>query len=79
MEVVAEEAVVQYESWEKQKAATDEHLADQLVLPAAFADGESTWTTSEVTEHLRTVLWLTNHFVPIDYEIGETVHVAHKH
>jgi RNA 3'-terminal phosphate cyclase (ATP) len=76
MEIVAEEAVAQYLAWSSLSDATDEHLADQLVLPAIFADGASTWTTPVVTDHLRTVLWLVNQFVPIEYELGEIVKVS---
>lgn len=75
MERVTEEAINDYRRWRDQSAAVDEHLADQLVLPAAFASGESSWTTPEVTEHLRTVLWLVNQFVPIEFMVGETVKV----
>jgi RNA 3'-terminal phosphate cyclase (ATP) len=78
MELVAEEAIAQYEAWANGGAATDEHLADQLVLPALFADGESSWTTSEATEHLRTVLWLANQFIPIEYEIGSTIRLRRR-
>lgn len=73
MEKVAEEAVGQYLQWEASGAPIDEHLADQLVLPATFASGESRWRTPVVTEHLRTVLWLVGQFIPIDFELGETV------
>ena len=49
-------------------AATDMHLADQLILPAAFAAGQSRWTTCRVTSHLLTNAWVVRQFldVPID-------------
>lgn len=75
MERVAEEAIDLYEEWAGQDAPVDEHLADQLVLPAVFASGQSSWRTSETTEHLRSVLWLVEHFMPVSYEIGPTVRV----
>jgi RNA 3'-terminal phosphate cyclase (ATP) len=68
MEKVAEEPSAQFLPWWKTGAAVDEHLADQLVLPLALVPGESRWTTPEVTEHLRTVLWLTEQFLPIRHE-----------
>jgi RNA 3'-terminal phosphate cyclase (ATP) len=34
-------------------AAVDRHLADQLLLPLALADGDSTFTASEVTRHMQ--------------------------
>jgi RNA 3'-terminal phosphate cyclase (ATP) len=71
MERVAEEACEAFMAWWKTGAACDEHLADQLVLPMALTPGESRWTTSEVTEHLRTVLWVTQQFLPIRYSLDE--------
>jgi RNA 3'-terminal phosphate cyclase (ATP) len=71
MEQVSEEACEAFMGWWKTGAACDEHLADQLVLPMAFADGESRWTTPVITEHLRTVLWLTQRFLPIEARLEE--------
>lgn len=67
MQVVAPEACQEFMDWWKTGAAVDAHLADQLVLPAALAApaGESRWTAPEVTEHLRTVLWVAGQFLPI--------------
>ena len=69
MERVAEEPCREFMAWWKSGAACDEHLADQLVLPLALTPGESRWTTPVVTEHLRTVLWVAEQFLPIRYEI----------
>lgn len=69
MERVAEEPCQEFMAWWKCGAACDAHLADQLVLPAALASGESRWTTPAVTEHLTTVLWLVRHFLPIRHEL----------
>lgn len=63
MERVVEDAADAYDAWVATEATVDEHLADQLVLPAVFAQGESVWRTDMVTEHLRTVAWLTGRFV----------------
>ena len=32
----------------------------------ALTSGESRWTTSRVTEHLRTVLWVVPQFLPVE-------------
>lgn len=72
MEAVAEEAGKPAAAWLKSDATVDEHLADQLVLPAIFAKGQSRWRTSAVTEHLRTVAWLARHFVDREIEIDES-------
>jgi RNA 3'-terminal phosphate cyclase (ATP) len=71
MEKVAEQACDEFMNWWKTGAAVDEHLADQLVLPMSLVHGESRWTTPEVTEHLRTVLWVVEQFLPIEYQVLE--------
>ncbi|HVL38796.1 MAG TPA: RNA 3'-terminal phosphate cyclase [Fimbriimonadaceae bacterium] len=73
MERVAEDAIQLYQSFEASAGAVDEHLADQLVLPAALACGPSLWTTAHATEHLRSVLWLVSQFLPVEaaLEAGE--------
>jgi RNA 3'-terminal phosphate cyclase (ATP) len=70
MERVAEEAGDAYQEWLETEAAVDEHLADQLVLPAALATGPSAWRAPQVTEHLRTVAWLVPQFLPVGIEIA---------
>ena len=71
MEAVAETACEAFLDWWKSGATCDEHLADQLVLPMALARGVSRWTTPAVTEHLRTVLWVAQQFLPIEARIEE--------
>lgn len=71
MERVAEEACRQFAAWYRSEAVCDEHLADQFVLPMALTTGESRWTTSQVTEHLRTVLWLVQQFLPVEVALEE--------
>jgi RNA 3'-terminal phosphate cyclase (ATP) len=41
---------------EDEEGAVDGHLADQLVLPLALAEGGGLVTTTEVTRHLATVV-----------------------
>lgn len=53
-EQVADEACLWLEKFLAGAGAVDEYLADQLLLPLAFADGESLFRTARVTEHLRT-------------------------
>jgi RNA 3'-terminal phosphate cyclase (ATP) len=71
MEKVAADACEQFLRWRESKAACDEHLADQLVLPAALARGTSSWTTPFVTEHLTTVLAVTDSFVPLRASVDD--------
>jgi RNA 3'-terminal phosphate cyclase (ATP) len=70
MERVSEEAGDAYREWLETGAAVDEHLADQLVIPAILANGPSAWRPSEVTEHLRTMAWLVPQLLPVDVKIG---------
>ena len=71
MEAVAEEVCHAFKAWWETGAACEEHLADQLVLPMALTAGESRWTTSQVTEHLRTVLWVVPQFLPVEAALLE--------
>ncbi len=50
-------------------AAVDEHLADQLLIYLALADGQSVFSTPQLTAHLRTVAGVIRQFwpVPIDF------------
>lgn len=73
MERVAEEACEAFSAFATTKACVDEHLADQLVLPASLAEGASRWTAAAVTEHLETVLWLAAQFLPIQFSIDHNL------
>jgi RNA 3'-terminal phosphate cyclase (ATP) len=54
-ETVADEAVDKILAFEDvERGAVDPHSADQILLPLALAEGRSIFTTTEVTEHLRT-------------------------
>ncbi len=44
-------------------ACTDRHMADQLILFAALADGETEYTIPRVTEHVQANLWLVKRFL----------------
>ncbi|HLJ55575.1 MAG TPA: RNA 3'-terminal phosphate cyclase [Chthonomonadaceae bacterium] len=71
MERVATEALRDFQKWFGSQAAVDEHLADQLVLPCSLIVGESRWSTPSITEHLRTVLFVAQRFLPIEYTVEE--------
>lgn len=53
-ERVADEAVDALRMFLRGEGVVDEYLADQLLLPLAFADGDSKFRTSTVTHHLLT-------------------------
>lgn len=53
--------------------AIDAWLADQLLLPLAFADGESAFSVCRISQHLRTNAELLGYFLPVRVGIeGET-------
>jgi RNA 3'-terminal phosphate cyclase (ATP) len=74
-EDVALEAAEEFLSILRSNAAVDKHLADQLILPMALADGESEFTTSEITRHLFTNAEVVGEFldagIRIEGEPGE--------
>ena len=61
-ERVAEEAVAALLDHHRSGAALDAHLADQLVLPAAIADGPSRFSVARLTRHLQTNAWVVARF-----------------
>jgi RNA 3'-terminal phosphate cyclase (ATP) len=63
-EAVADEAVDALLTHLRSPGAVDPHLADQLVLYMALARGPSLMTTSSISAHLLTNLWVVERFVP---------------
>ena len=74
-ERVADEAVDALEAFLTTDGAIDQFLADQLLLPLAFASGISEYRTSQVTQHLLTnanVIYLfTQTQINIQGQIGQ--------
>jgi RNA 3'-terminal phosphate cyclase (ATP) len=79
-EEVADEACTTLLSHLRAKGALDPHLADQIVPWLAFSQGPSGFTTSRVTRHLLTNLWVVRQFLDIDVHVegneGEEGRVA---
>lgn len=69
-ERVADEAVDQFLSYLSSNMALDPHLADQISLYGALAQGGSTFTTSRITRHLLTNLWVIERFLPVSISIS---------
>lgn len=67
-EKVGEEAAFQLLSYYRSGAALDEHLADQLVLPMALANGDS-FTTCRISRHLLTNIWVTGRLWGVDFQV----------
>ncbi len=68
-ERVADEAVDALESFLSTDGAVDQYLADQLLLPLAFAGGTSHVHTSQVTLHLITNAGILRLFLPLEIHI----------
>ena len=70
-EAVADEAVDPFLRYQAGTGALDPHLGDQVVLPMALAEDGSAVTVSEITEHLRTNLWVIEQFLPVKFSVEE--------
>ncbi len=68
-ERVVEAACEELLAHHRSGAPVDPHLADQLVLPAALAEGKSQVSTSKVTQHLLTNVWVVREFLARDIDI----------
>lgn len=69
-ERVSDEACDEFEDYYDSNAAFDKYLADQLIIPAALADGLSEFTTAEVTSHLLTNISIVEAFLPVKFRVG---------
>lgn len=74
-EAVADQAVDQMLAYLRSSGAVDPHLADQLVLYMTLAKGSSRLSTSRISAHLLTNIWVLEHFFPgrmrVEGEEGE--------
>lgn len=68
-EEVADEACSGLLSHLQAQGALDPHLADQVVPWLAFCQGPSEFTTSRVTRHLLTNLWVVQQFMEIEVRV----------
>ena len=59
-EIVARECL---ENLKKETGEVDLHLADQLLIYAALAEGETSFTTSSISEHLKTNAYVISRFL----------------
>ena len=69
-ERVADEAIDALEEFLATDGAIDQFLADQLLLPLAFAEGCSRYRTSKVTQHLLTNAEVLKAFLPVKIEVA---------
>jgi len=82
-EQVAEEACRELLDFLKSDAAIDKYLADQLIPYVALVDEDSSFTTSCISQHLLTNIWVVEKFLPGQFEVrgreGEKGEVSVKH
>ncbi len=65
-ERVAEAACRELLAYHRSGAASDQYLADQLVLPAALAQAGSQVHVCQVSQHLLTNIWVVRQFLAAD-------------
>jgi RNA 3'-terminal phosphate cyclase (ATP) len=70
-ETVADEACSAFFEFMASGAAVDSHLADQMALYMALAQGRSCFVAETITEHLRTNIWLIEQLIPVTFEVDE--------
>lgn len=68
-EEVGREACQEFLSFHNSGRAIDPRLADQLVPYLSLANGNPSFTTSRITQHLLTNIWLVKQFLPVKIEI----------
>jgi RNA 3'-phosphate cyclase len=64
-EEVAKETFLSLQNFMESEGCIDPYLADQLVPFMALAKGKSSFTTSQITEHLLTNLWVVQQFLDV--------------
>jgi RNA 3'-phosphate cyclase len=62
-EKVADEAVNALKDFNRSEGCIDPHLADQLIPFLALAKGNSSFTTTQMTDHLLTNIWVVERFL----------------
>jgi RNA 3'-phosphate cyclase len=70
-EQVGREAAEKFLSEWSAQGSVDSHLADMLVLPLSLAEGPSTYTTTKLTQHLETNLYVVSKLTGCRYELSK--------
>jgi RNA 3'-terminal phosphate cyclase (ATP) len=68
-EFVADDTINAFESFMTTSGAVDEYLADQLLLPLAFASGNSSFRSPKITHHLITNAEVIKKFIDVQIDI----------
>jgi len=70
-EQVGREAADKFLSEWSAQASVDSHLADMLVLPLSLAEDTSIYTTTRLTQHLETNLYVASKLTGCGYELSK--------
>jgi RNA 3'-terminal phosphate cyclase (ATP) len=70
-EEVAEEAAYTFQVFDAGNASVDAYLADQMMLVMSLAEGDSTFVTPHITDHLITNRWVIQQFIDRQITIDE--------
>jgi len=65
IESVAQSAFESFYQWYCTEATVDPYLADQILIAAVRAEGNSVFRTSLITKRLLTTIWVIKQFLPI--------------
>jgi RNA 3'-terminal phosphate cyclase (ATP) len=68
-EAVGKDAAMEFLTYYYTNAALDPHISDQIVLYLSICKEESVFTTSRITQHLMTNLWVIGLFHQFHYSI----------
>lgn len=65
MEVLAQSAFDAFRDWYEGSSTTDGFISDQILITAAMAESESTFTVSKLNLRFLTTVWVIKQFLPI--------------
>ena len=65
VEMLAQNAFTQTFEWMSSNATVDPFVADQILLTAVLAEGETTFKVSRLTQRFLTTVWVVKQFTPI--------------
>lgn len=68
-EAVGEEAALAFLKYMEKEGALDPHLSDQALIYMALAEGESRYSTPEITGHLLTNIHVIEKFLPVKFGV----------
>ncbi|OGW40990.1 MAG: RNA 3'-terminal-phosphate cyclase [Nitrospirae bacterium GWD2_57_9] len=68
-ETVADEASREMIDYLTSEGALDQHLADQIIPYLALAAGRSEFSTTRITRHLLTNIWVVKQFLDVDIQV----------